>query len=91
MSKNSPSSQLDYYDDDDEPEKITLQADKSAFKSKKISPHTVSGRMMSGVGGNIGRDFEDVDFKRVYSIYRGIKENSVAIAATNNLYLFSTL
>ena len=72
--------------------KKSLQADKSAFKSKKISPHTVSGRMMSGVGGNIGRDFEDVDFKKsVLHLSWHPKENSVAIAATNNLYLFSTL
>ena len=48
--------------------------------------------MMSGVGGNIGRDFEDVDFKKsVLHLSWHPKENSVAIAATNNLYLFSTL
>ena len=88
MSKNSPSSQLDYYDDDDEPEK-SLQADKSAFKSKKISPHTVSGRMMSGVGGNIGRDFEDVDFKRVYSIYRGIQRKTLLPLQQQTIYTFS--
>ena len=48
--------------------------------------------MLSKIKIIIGRDFEDVDFKKsVLHLSWHPKENSVAIAATNNLYLFSTL
>ncbi|CAK9435471.1 uncharacterized protein LODBEIA_P01980 [Lodderomyces beijingensis] len=89
--KNSPSSQLE---DEEDQEEIILQADKSAFKSKKSGHHPMRRRMMSGVGttNNNGREFEDVDFKKnILHLSWHPRENSVAIAATNNLYIFSTL
>lgn len=76
---------------DDEQEEIVLQADKSAFKSKKSGNSTMRRRMMSGVGTN-SNDFDDIDFKKsVLHLSWHPRENSVAIAATNNLYIFSTL
>ncbi|EDK42742.1 protein phosphatase PP2A regulatory subunit B [Lodderomyces elongisporus NRRL YB-4239] len=89
-SKNSPSSQ---FEDEEDQEEIILQADKSAFKSKKSGQHPMRRRMMSGVGtSNNGRDFDDVDYKKnILHLSWHPRENSVAIAATNNLYIFSTL
>ncbi|KAI5951484.1 CDC55 [Candida jiufengensis] len=115
--KNSPNSQLNDDDDDDddeeeeephpedeetEQEEIILQADKSAFKSKKSGQHPTRRRMMSGVGSSLtsnnglnsngNRDFDEIDFKKnILHLSWHPKENSVAIAATNNLYIFSTL
>ncbi|CAI5756713.1 unnamed protein product [Candida verbasci] len=87
--KNPPSSQLE---DDEDQEEVILQADKSAFKSKKSGHHPMRRRMMSGVGSQIDHDFEDMDFKKsILHLSWHPKENSVAIAATNNLYIFSTL
>ena len=87
--KNSPVSQLE---DEEDQEEIILQADKSAFKSKKTGHHSSRRRMMSGGVSNLGRDYDDIDFKKniLHSSWHP-KENSVAIAATNNLYIFSTL
>ena len=87
--KNSPISQLEDEDDQDE---IILQADKSAFKSKKTGHHSSRRRMMSGGVSNLGRDYDDIDFKKnILHLSWHPRENSVAIAATNNLYIFSTL
>lgn len=87
----SPSSQLD----EDEQEEIILQADKSAFKSKKSGHNPMRRRMMSGVGTGAGAntgDFDDIDFKKsILHLSWHPRENSVAIVATNNLYIFSTL
>ena len=96
-SSNGKNASEDFNDEDpantsdDEQEEIVLQADKSAFKSKKSGNSTMRRRMMSGVGSNTN-DFDDIDFKKsVLHLLWHPKENSVAIAATNNLYIFSTL
>mmetsp|Transcript_5435 Transcript_5435/g.5403 ORF Transcript_5435/g.5403 Transcript_5435/m.5403 type:complete len:508 (+) Transcript_5435:160-1683(+) len=86
----SPSSQLD----DDDQEEIVLKADKSAFKSKKLgNTGSMTRRLMSGVGsGSNSGDFDNIDFKKsILHLSWHPRENSVAIAATNNLYIFSTL
>lgn len=80
--------------DDDDQEEIVLQADKLAFKLKKLGSlsTTMRRRMMSGVGTGTTSDFDDIDFKKsVLHLSWHPKENLVAIAATNNLYIFSTL
>lgn len=85
----SPSSQID---DDGEQEEIVLQADKSAFKSRKSNNGPTRRRLMSGVGTNNSGDFDNIDFKKsILHLSWHPRENSVAIAATNNLYIFSTL
>lgn len=64
---------------------IVLQADKSAFRAKKMTDKRKTPGMM-----NVG--FEDTDFKKnILHLSWHPKENSVAIAATNNLYIFSAL
>ncbi|ODV69332.1 protein phosphatase PP2A regulatory subunit B [Hyphopichia burtonii NRRL Y-1933] len=87
----SPNSQ---FENDEEQEEIILQADKSAFKLKKSNNSgSMRRRMMSGVGtSNPGGDFDNIDFKKsILHLSWHPRENSVAIAATNNLYIFSTL
>lgn len=77
---------------DDDLEEIILQADKSAFKSKKLALGDQSSRrrLMSGVG--LGDQNDYIDFKKsILHLSWHPQENSVAIAATNNLYIFSTL
>lgn len=79
--------------DEDDQEEIILQADKLAFKSKKAGHSPMRRRMMSGVGTRPGSvDGDEIDFKKsILHLSWHPRENSVAIAATNNLYIFSTL
>ncbi|GJJ11306.1 hypothetical protein Clacol_005538 [Clathrus columnatus] len=72
---------------------VVLQADKSAFKAKKIG---VNGPMAKGNGfksGPLGKDnmsLDTIDFNK--KILHGSwhpRENTIAIAATNNLFLYS--
>lgn len=71
-----------------ESEPVVLQADKSAFKTKK------AGYKKKGLGmmGRKDMEFDTIDFKKsiLHSSWHP-HEDSVAIAATNNLYIFSTL
>ncbi|GMM38054.1 protein phosphatase 2A regulatory subunit [Saccharomycopsis crataegensis] len=77
---------------------IVLQADKSAFKAKKVGIPTLrnkNNQPVNGTGNNNSMrrdlDFETVDFKKsILHLSWHPMENSVAIAATNNLYIFST-
>lgn len=69
-------------------EEIVLQADRSALK-KKANP-----KRKNGVPAMLKRDLEldSIDFKKsILHLSWHPFENSVAIAATNNLYIFSTL
>lgn len=80
--------------DDQEQEEIILQADKSAFKSKKLGLTDISTRrrMISGLGSGSSVDNDYIDFKKsILHLSWHPQENSVAIAATNNLYIFSAL
>ncbi|ODV94135.1 hypothetical protein PACTADRAFT_51020 [Pachysolen tannophilus NRRL Y-2460] len=86
---------------------IILQADKSAFKSNKNKQQSNSNSGSSKknrnnnltVNPNGGlsmmrkeMDFETIDFKKsILHLSWHPNENSVAIAATNNLYIFSTV
>lgn len=71
---------------------IVLQADKSAFKAKKIGA-AKAGPKGNGVlkqGGKEGMNLETVDFnKKILHASWHPRENTIAIAATNNLFLFS--
>lgn len=71
-------------------EEIVLQADRSALKSKKQQLN----KRKNGVPSMLKRDLEldNIDFKKsILHLSWHPFENSVAIAATNNLYIFSTL
>ncbi len=86
------------YPDVTNPEKqqgdeIVLQADRSAFRSKKQQQHQLNKRK-NGIPTMLKRDLEldNIDFKKsILHLSWHPFENSVAIAATNNLYIFSTL
>ncbi|KAH8832762.1 WD40-repeat-containing domain protein [Flagelloscypha sp. PMI_526] len=78
------------YPTQDVEEDVVLQADKSAFKAKKI------GGPMMGRGPNGGRGLKDtmqsetLDFnKKILHASWHPKEDTIAIAATNNLFLYS--
>lgn len=67
----------------------TLQADKAAFKKRTASKSRLSvGR--SKKKEEINPDTIDYNKKILHSSWHP-NENSVAVAATNNLFLFSTL
>ena len=69
----------------------TLQADKSAFKKRST---TAKSRISLGRQKTKKEEInpETVDFtKKILHSSWHPQENSVAIAATNNLFLFSTL
>lgn len=66
-------------------DEIVLQADKTAFKSKKLG----SLEQQSARNKEWG---DDIDFKKsILHFSWHPRENSVAIAATNNLFIFSAL
>lgn len=65
---------------------VVLQADKSAFKVKKAGVPTLRSKRVRPE-----LDFESVDFKKsILHVSWHPQEESVAIAATNNLFIFST-
>ncbi|GAA5822556.1 hypothetical protein JCM10212_002458 [Sporobolomyces blumeae] len=77
---------------------IVLQADKSAFKAKKIGANKggKAGANQAGAGGKKGPngkpiiDTENIDFnKKILHASWHPRENTIAIAATNNLFLYS--
>lgn len=75
---------------------VMLQADKSAFKAKKGTAGKKSnGRGTSPsprTGGIPALDAEKMDFsKKILHASWHPREDSIAIAATNNLFVFSTL
>ncbi|KAI9274474.1 WD40-repeat-containing domain protein [Phascolomyces articulosus] len=68
-----------------------LQADKSLFKSRKLG----SSKNKLGLGGNGGQrgrrdDMDAVDFnKKILHASWHPRENTIAVAATNNLFIFT--
>lgn len=71
----------------------TLQADKTAFKGKKSSSSSTKSKL--GLGRSKKKEEinpEAIEYaKRILHSSWHPRENSVAVAATNNLYLFSTV
>ncbi|KAK3068711.1 protein phosphatase 2A regulatory subunit cdc55 [Teratosphaeriaceae sp. CCFEE 6253] len=94
---------------------VVLQADKSAFKAKKVGiPTPMTGGVKDGAridkkGGQNSRagspspaggaqrmkketDADQIDFnKKILHMSWHPREDSIAIAATNNLFVFSAL
>lgn len=70
-----------------QPDEIVLQADKTAFRNKSHS-HT-----NSNTSNNVVKDWgDDIDFKKsILHFSWHPRENSIAVAATNNLFIFSAL
>jgi serine/threonine-protein phosphatase 2A regulatory subunit B len=83
--QNSVSPECSTVEQDNEKE-IVLQADKSAFKIKKSNNKRKNLSMLNKL------DPDSIDFKKsILHLSWHPMENSVAIAATNNLYIFSAL
>ncbi|KAK9239395.1 WD40-repeat-containing domain protein [Lipomyces kononenkoae] len=101
-------------DTEAEETEVVLQADKSAFKAKRVGVAAPIGRTQMGRHGNgspglrgsspsgragmtsamnaVRRENDDIDFnKKILHMSWHPHENSIAIAATNNLFVFSTL
>jgi serine/threonine-protein phosphatase 2A regulatory subunit B len=76
-------------------EEISLQADRSAFKSRKQQQlNNGNNKRKNGVQSMLKRDldFDSVNFRKgILHLSWHPFENSVAIATTSNLYIFSTL
>lgn len=92
-----------YPSDPDKEVEVVLQADKSAFKAKKVGVPTPingggkKGRSGSPATGNPGRmrketDADQIDFnKKILHMSWHPFEDSIAIAATNNVSLLYSL
>jgi len=74
---------------------VVLQADKSAFKAKKIGgplpankPGIKNGARPGGLKESMAQETLDFNKKILHASWHP-KENTIAIAATNNLFLYS--
>lgn len=70
---------------------VTLQADKSAFKAKRIGStknKILSARTKNGKKEDINVDTIDFNKKILHASWHP-NENSIAVAATNNLFIFT--
>ncbi|CAO1629874.1 unnamed protein product [Parajaminaea phylloscopi] len=79
------------FDKDDE-SNVVLQADKSAFKTKKATGGKKGkGGAAAAAAGAVGQvNTDNVDFnKKILHASYHPRENTIAIAATNNLFIFS--
>jgi serine/threonine-protein phosphatase 2A regulatory subunit B len=95
MMTGSYSNDIHIYDRDDNTD-ITLQADKSAFKAKKLGSAKSKITMSSGnrnatsMGRRMRDDAEYMDYnKKILHASWHPKENTIAVAATNNLFIFT--
>ncbi|KAH9040461.1 hypothetical protein EDB85DRAFT_2072207 [Lactarius pseudohatsudake] len=74
---------------------VVLQADKSAFKAKKIGGHLPGNKQIGAKNGikpalKDPMQLEMLDFnKKILHASWHPRENTIAIAATNNLFLYS--
>jgi len=70
---------------------VTLQADKSAFKAKRVG--SAKNKTMPRVNNKNGKNdinVESIDFtKKILHASWHPNENSIAVAATNNLFIFT--
>lgn len=71
---------------------VTLQADKSAFKAKRVG--SAKNKMAARPGFKNGKkddiNVESIDFsKKILHASWHPNENSIAVAATNNLFIFT--
>lgn len=70
-----------------QPDEIVLQADKTAFRNKSHNHANTNNN------NNVVKDWgDDIDFKKsILHFSWHPKENSIAVAATNNLFIFSAV
>lgn len=70
-------------------EEVPLQADKSAFRAKRLG--SAKNKLALGRNGNNKRDdMEPVDFsKKILHASWHPRDDVIAVAATNNLFIFA--
>lgn len=94
MMTGSYSNDVHIYGRDDDYD-VTLQADKSAFKAKKLGTTknkiTMSqGNRAAGMSRRMREDNEYMDYnKKILHSSWHPRENTIAVAATNNLFIFT--
>ncbi|EPB83102.1 protein phosphatase PP2A regulatory subunit B [Mucor circinelloides 1006PhL] len=96
MMTGSYSNDIHIYGREEGDEEVTLQADKSAFKAKKLGSAKNKITMSQGnrAANSAGRrmrddtDYMDYSKKILHSSWHP-KENTIAVAATNNLFIFT--
>ncbi|GAN02906.1 protein phosphatase 2A regulatory subunit PR55 [Mucor ambiguus] len=98
MMTGSYSNDIHIYGREEGNEEVTLQADKSAFKAKKLGSAknkiTMSQGNRAANSAAVGRrtredtDYMDYSKKILHSSWHP-KENTIAVAATNNLFIFT--
>ncbi|GAK67241.1 protein phosphatase 2A regulatory subunit PR55 [Moesziomyces antarcticus] len=78
--------------DKDDSSDVVLQADKSAFKAKRMAGAGKKGNKGAnstlGAPGQVNLDNPDFNKKILHASFHP-RENTIAIAATNNLFIFS--
>jgi len=79
--------------DTDTLQDVVLQADKSAFKSKKLGGPGGLGKGPKGNGiKKESMNIDTIDFnKKILHASWHPHENTIAIAATNNLFLYTAI
>lgn len=70
---------------------IPLQADKSAFKAKRLGPTAAAAKNKLSLGrGNKRDEMDATDFnKKILHASWHPRDNIIAVAATNNLFIFA--
>ncbi|OAD07630.1 hypothetical protein MUCCIDRAFT_77417 [Mucor lusitanicus CBS 277.49] len=99
MMTGSYSNDIHIYGREEGDEEVTLQADKSAFKAKKLGSAKNKITMSQGnraannaAGRRMREDTDYMDYsKKILHSSWHPKENTIAVAATNNLFIFTAL
>ncbi|KAL0143045.1 protein phosphatase 2A regulatory subunit PR55 [Mucor lusitanicus] len=97
MMTGSYSNDIHIYGREEGDEEVTLQADKSAFKAKKLGSAKNKITMSQGnraannaAGRRMREDTDYMDYsKKILHSSWHPKENTIAVAATNNLFIFT--
>ncbi|KAL9547844.1 Protein phosphatase PP2A regulatory subunit B [Mucor bainieri] len=98
MMTGSYSNDIHIYGREEGEEEVTLQADKSAFKAKKLGSAKNKITMSQGnraansaaAGRRMREDADYMDYsKKILHSSWHPKENTIAVAATNNLFIFT--
>ncbi|CAO3702018.1 unnamed protein product [Rhizopus stolonifer] len=89
MMTGSYSNNVHLFNNDNQSE-IRLQADKSVFKSKKAGFAKSSRSMIGSKSSSRREESEYMDYtKRILHASYHPRENTIAVAATNNLFIFT--
>lgn len=89
MMTGSYSNNIHLFNNDNQSE-IRLQADKGVFKSKKAGSTKSSRSIIGSKSSSRREESEYMDYsKRILHASYHPRENTIAVAATNNLFIFT--